>query len=72
MFVRRSPASELVRPSIRSAIRAGRRLEWRLSWICVALLSLSAGTPGQVADHGVCEAAALSRQDPVAEFRRAR
>ena len=29
MFVRRSPASELVRPSIRSAIRAGRRLGWR-------------------------------------------
>jgi hypothetical protein len=65
MFVRRSPASELVRPSIRSAIRAGRRLGWRLSWICVALLSLSAGTPGQVADHGVSEAAPRRSQEPI-------
>ena len=71
MFVRRSPASDLVRPSIRSAIRAGRRLGWRLSWICVAVLSLSAGTPGQVADHGVSEAAALSRRESKARVERA-
>jgi cytochrome c peroxidase len=42
-----------------------RRAAVRVAIVCVALLSLSAGTPGQVADHGVSEAAPRRSQEPI-------